>query len=366
MKKFGISVGLALAVGLFAAAGCNFTGAYVSGADLYGGGFASPSEEDLNGGAPQTENGSQNEDNETQDKGTCSARLAVLDAIDVPAAFGVSDAEEWSFALNASGDLAASYGFVLTSELSDSEKLNLEYGAGIGLEDLIGVRSKDNAQGAELFGGGEVSLSLYYRGPYGDSDPASKTFAAGFRHDGDFVAYAGEDGKELKTSLSELKEKIGEAAMTETFERMENAFAVIPEELEKGVSLRFAVEKLIDMGFAAEIDDTDGITLSLRANAGFYTGLINDMFEEFIPAEWLDYIPRVDLGYEKTFFDIELSFDANGRFREYSMSSDVALTASLRVRNVFCAASGLNIGGGLAFTAYEGEVPGYGGAQPEA
>lgn len=284
--------------------------------------------------------------------------LAALDRVNVSAAFGDREAAGWSFALKAEGDMTAAYGFSLTSEISDEEKLNLECGLGVGLQDVFGVRSDDgNDFGFGLFGGGNANLALNYRGPAADSDPVQKSFDVGFRHDGDLVWYAGEGDEETKITLSDLQTQLQDAAVTETFARMERAFAVIPEEIKKGASLRFAVEKLIDLGFTAQIDDTDGIAVSLTANAGFYTDLLNDMLEEFLPAKWLDYLPRADFGYERTFLNIKLAFDENGIFKEYSMSSDVAVTASLEVRNLFYSESTVKVGGGFTLSAYHGEVP---------
>lgn len=251
----------------------------------------------------------------------------------------------------------ASYGFRLTSEISDEDKLNFECGLGIGLDDIFGIRSKEeNTLGVELFGGGKVSLLLNYRGPSKDSEPLQKNFNVGFRHDGDIVWYAGEGESETRISLDEVKEKIETAAMVAASDRMEEAFSVIPEELEKGVSLRFAVEKLMDLGFTVSIDDSDGIAIMLTANEGFYTDLLNDMLEKLIPAKWLNYLPRTDFGYERTVFDIRLAFGENGLFREYSMRSDVALTASLEVRKLFSSESTMKVGGGFSFTAQCGEL----------
>lgn len=351
MKKLGVSIGLALAFGLFTFAGCG------SAVPSTGGTEPPVGEDNVSGnvqGDPEN-GGSQNETD------PLVSPLAVLDTVDVSAAFGAGEAEGWSFALCAAGDLNASYGFLLTSQVSGKEKLNAEFCAGIGLEDLFGIRSSErNALGIDLFGGGKASLSLQARAPKKDSEPLIKSFEVGFRHDGDFIWYTEKGEEESKTSLSGLKDRIENAAMTEAFERMENAFRTIPEEVSKGLSLRLAVEKLIDLGFTVAIDDTDGIKVSIVANAGFYTDLINDLLENFIPSEWLTYLPRADFRYEKTAFEIELAFDERGIFEEYSMSSDVSLAASLEVRGLFVCESSLKLGGGLSFTAYSGEIPGYG------
>ena len=374
MNKFPIAVGLAFIFGLSALAGCAATdgdSAKIKGerdTDLGSSEVVDDFREPQEGNHPEEspkeqpeeipgEKPEENPEEIPEKEYPVVSPLAILDAVDVSAAFGDRDAEGWSFALKGEGDLTASYGFRLTSEISNEEKVNLECGLGIGLEDLFGLRSQDNnASGFGLFGGGEVSLFLNYRGPAEDSDPVSKSLDVGFRHDGDLIWYAGEDESEMQTSLSELKAKVEETAMAETFERMENAFMVIPEELNKGASLRFAVEKLIDLGFTVEIDDSDGVAVTLKAGAGFYTDLLNDMLEEFIPAKWLDYLPRADFGYERTVFNIKLAFGGDGLFKEYSMSSDVALTASLEVRKLFDSESTIKVGGELSFTAQGEEL----------
>lgn len=355
MKRFCIAIGLALVFSLFAFTGCAVKNSAGDGEALAPAGSESDSGDD----SVHEERAPQEEDDIPQEGlAPTVSPLALLDAVNVSAAFGDRSAEGWSFALKAEGDLSTSYGFRLTSEISDEEKLNLECGLGIGLDDLFGIHSgENNTSGVGLFGGGAASLSLNYRGPAEDSEPICKNFDIDFRHDGDLIWYAGKGENETQTSLSEVKEKIDVVLRTETFKGMENAFLTIPEELQKGVSLRLAVEKLIDLGFTAEIDDSDGIAVSLKANAGFYTDLLNDMLEEFIPAKWLAYLPRADFGYERTVFNIRLSFDENGIFQEYSMSSDISLTASLRVRKLFFSESTVKAGGGFSIRAFDGEVP---------
>lgn len=361
MKKFPIAASLAVLFGLSALAGC--AGGDGTSADLEKAPDSYQTElpeekpikkpeekhEELPAEKPAEKPAEQPE--ELPQETPVISPLAILDTVDVADAFGDREAEGWSFALKAAGDLSASYGFRFDSEITDEEKVNLLCSAGVGLDDLFGVRNAENALGFELFGGGNANLSFIYRGPKSDSAPVEKSYDVGFRHDGDFVWYAGEGESETKTSLEDLKAQLEDAMMTETLQEMEQAFLTIPEELQKGMSLRFAVEKLIDLGFTLQIDDTDGLAISLRANAGFYTDLLNDMLEEFLPAKWLNYLPRADFGYERTVFDITLAFDANGIFREYSMSSDVALTASLEVRHLFYTESTVRAGGNFAITA---------------
>ncbi len=365
MRKSAALVGLVLALGLFAFTGC--TAKFSNGEGIADLGPAAEDVHDKNsseqGDNFYEETSSRGETPQGEGEGVASGKtpmaspLALLDTVDVSSAFG-EETDGWSFVIDASGDLNASYGLSLTSEVSGKEKLNIAFGAGLGLEDLFGLRSDlDNALGFGLYGGGSANLFLQYRGPHADSEPVRKDFSVGFRHDGDLIWYAGEGESEREISLSGLKERAEALAMTKTFDRMKAAFAVIPEELGKGVSLRLAVEKLIALGFTAEIDDTEGVSISLKANAGFYTDLINDLLEEFLPAEWLDYLPRLDFGYERTLFNIKLAFDERGIFREYSMSSDVSLTASLEVRNLFICESNIMAEGGLSFTAHHGGLP---------
>lgn len=282
--------------------------------------------------------------------------LAVLDTVEIDSAFGDRTAADWSFALQAEGEIAASYSFLLNSELTDSEKLNLIFGGAVNVGDLLGIRSAEE-EGVGLFGGGNVGLALSYRGPHADDEPLTKDYTVGFRHDGDLVWYAGEGDKKESISLSKLQEKVRSLAALETFERVETAFSTIPEELQKGVSLRLAVEKLIDLGFSVNIDETDGIAVTLQASEAFYTDLLNDMLERFIPAEWLQYLPRADFRFEKTAFRILLSFDKDGMFKEYSMSSDLSLASVLTVRGLFSSTSAIGMSGSFAIRAYDGEIP---------
>ncbi len=359
MKKFGISIGLALVFGLSAFAGCAATGsqedAKVPSAEQEAA-AADGRESAADGDSGLFEEEGRGEETCPQEEAPAISPLAVLETVDVSAAFGDREAEGWSFALKAEGDLTASYALILTG-LGGRERANLECGMRLGLEDVFGLRSEaDSALGLGLFGGGNASVCFRYRGPDADSEPVSKDFEVGFRHDGDLIWYAGEGESADGISLGGLKEKIESVAMAEAYERMAYAFSVIPEELNKGVSLRFAVEKLIDLGFAVEIDTSDGVSISLKAKEGFYTDLLNDFLENFMPLEWVGYFPRLDLGFEKTAFDIRLVFDSAGIFREYSMSSDIALTTSLKALGR-AGKSVLKLGGAFSFTSYSGDIP---------
>lgn len=343
MKKLRFLLAPVLAFGLIAFAGCGIP---------------------AGNAAPQGENGTpQGEEKIPQDPPV--SPLAILDTVDVSAAFGDRAEEGWSFSLQAAGEWNASYGFSLLSEISDEEKVNVEFGCGAGLSDLLGLRSAEDSVDVDLFGGGEANFTLYYRGPKSDSESVSKNLTAGFRHDGDLIWYAEEGEPETSTSLAALKEQIQSAAGMMTFERMQTAATLIPEELEKGVSLRVAVEKLICLGFAVQIDDTDGIAITLQADKGFYTDLLNDLLEELIPAKWLKYIPRADLRYEKTVFNLRLAFDENGLFRAYSMESDVSLTTALEVRGLFGSESTVKAAGAFSLLASDVIVPGS-DASPES
>lgn len=369
MKKTGISIFLALVFGLAALAGCGVPASRGDEAEVPEGGPSvseelpeqtfpeEPPAEEPEGRVPEAEVPKA----EVPDP----AMLALLDTLDVAAALGDRGEEGWSFALKAAGEMKGSYGFSLYSELTDREKLDMRLAAGLGLEDLIGLRSReDGTEGIDLFGGGKASLTLSYRGPKSDSEPVEEALEAGFRHGGDLVWFAGEAGEE-GVPLEALEEELRTRVPVAAFERMERAFSYIPEQVGKGVSLRLAVEDLLELGFSLQIDDSEGLKITLRANEAFYTNLFNDLLEELIPADWLVYLPRLDFGYEKTFFDIVLAFGEDGTFAEYSMSSDVAVSASLEVRGLFVSSSKLTAAGGFSFTAYSGEVPGYGGAPEE-
>lgn len=266
--------------------------------------------------------------------------LAALDSIEISRAFGDTGESGWSFALSSAGTTGATSSFKWISEISGREKFYSELGFEAGLDDKFGLRKGDGATGVDLFGGGNASLALKYTGPKSDSEPLEKTLNAGFEHDGEFILYAGADGEEKQVTLGEIKEKLNTLTQNEALAQIAEAALTVPEGVKKGLSLRLSVEKLTELGFTVEIDDSDGLAVKLIAEKAFFTYLLNDLLEEFLPEDWLPYIPRADFGYKSTDFVIALSFDGNGLFREYSVSGDISLELSLEVRDLFKCESG--------------------------
>lgn len=277
--------------------------------------------------------------------------LAALDKIEISQAFGDTTAEGWSFALRSAGSADAAGSFRWTSQVSGREKFYSELGAGVSLDDTFGIRSGGNASGIDLFGGGNATLALRYTDPKPDFELNEKTFTAGFKHDGGLILYTDADGTEKQVTLGEIKEKLNVLTGNATLKRISEAVETVPENVKKGLSLRLAVEKLIDLGFTFEIDDGDGLTIKLIAKRAFFTDLLNDLLEEFLPEDWLPYIPRADFGYKSTDFEITLAFDGNGLFSEYSISGDIALELSLEVRNLFKCESGFTFESGFSISA---------------
>ncbi len=287
--------------------------------------------------------------------------LALLESVSLETAFGDTAEPSWSYALQIAGALSAEYSFRWTSEISGREKFYAGLAAEASISDTLGVRASDaNPLGFDLFGGGAAGLAFTYTGPGSDSEPVEKNFEAGIRHDGDLVWYAREGEAEKNIDISTISEYLSEAAQLEVYAGIMEAVETIPAELEKGLSLRVGVEKLIDLGFTVEIDDTAGLTVRIVAEKGFFTDLLNDALEEFLPADWLKYIPRADFRYTSTDFDITIAFDENGLFKEYTVKNDVQLGISLEVRGLFLCESTMGTGGTFSVTAYSGEVPGFG------
>lgn len=276
--------------------------------------------------------------------------LAVLEKIDMAQAFGDTAEEGWSYGLKLSGGYDSSYSLRWYSELSEAERYYVLLGGGIVVEDELGVRADaESPLGFDFFGGGNIAVSTRYTGPTSDSEPVEGSYEAGFRHDGDLIWYAGESGEESMTveELSAYAEDLKRGVN----ERILAAAATIPEDIRKGLSLRFAVEDLIDLGFTAEIDDSDGLKIRLTANKGFYTDFLNDMAEELLPGVLLSFLPRIDFRYDETVFDIVLSFGQDGLFREYSVENSVALGLSLELRGLFVCESGYTFKGTGSVTA---------------
>lgn len=290
-----------------------------------------------------------------QEKEPAVSPLAALDKIEIAEAFGNTEESGWSFALTAAGDSGYSHNFKWTSKISGREKFYSELGIGVSIDDTFGMRSAgQGALGVELFGGGNAGLDLKCTVPKSDSDPWVKSFKAGFRHDGDLVLYVDSDGTEHSVTIGEIYNKINDTA-DGSLKSIIGAAETIPDNVKKGLSLRLSVEKLIDLGFSFEIDDSDGLKITLTAEQAFCNVLLNDLLLEFLPDDWVPYIPRADFGYSSTDFVITLAFDANGLFKEYSVYSDVALSLSLEVPALFKCESGIAFKSGFSISAAYGD-----------
>lgn len=341
MKRFAcVCMGILLSAGIFAFAACGEGGSAGSDKDAPLSGLPAEGTQDT-GGTPSG-------------KEPAASPLAALDKIEIGKAFGNTEESGWSFALTAAGNSNYSYDFKWTSEISGREKFYSALALGMSVDDTLGMRSAgQGALGVDLFGGGNAGLDFTYTGPKSDSEPLVKSYSAGFKHDGDLIFYAGADGTERQASISELLQKADDLSDA-TLRHIIAAVRTIPDNVQKGLSLRLAVEKLIDLGFSFTIDDSDGLTITLVAEKAFFTELINDMLFEFLPEDWLPYIPRADLGYRSTDFAIALAFDKNGLYREYSVSGDLSLELSLEVRDLFKCESRFTFGSMLSVSADNG------------
>lgn len=277
--------------------------------------------------------------------------LALLDEVDIPVAFGDDGTEDWSFSLGAEGNFETSYTLQYISEITGKERFYTKLGADLSWEDAIGLRAEpQSALGFSLFGGGSVGVRGSLVAPSSTSGERAIDCNAGFVHDGfnlkligsaDVLPQDAEEGSTDAFLLGELGKFLTERGVFRTF--MDTAEA-IPEGLREG-ELRLAVEKLVSLGFRAEISSEGGLFVRLTAGHAFYTDLLNDMLEEFLPEDWLPYIPRADVRYESTDFSITLAFDEEGIFEEYTVESDCSLQVSLEIRGLFVCSGTLAYGG---------------------
>lgn len=334
MKKFAcVFMGILLSAGIFVFAACgNGSGGSPGGGAVQG----------LPEGTQET------------GKEPADSPLAVLDNIETDKTFGDAEESGWSFALTAAGTSDYSYDFKWTSHISGREKFYSALALGMSVDDTFGMRSAGSGElGVELFGGGNAGLNFTYVGPESDSEPIVKSYGADFTHDGDLILYTGGDGTERQTSVGELAQTADDYS-DETLRHIIAAVRTIPDNVKNGLSLRLAVEKLIDLGFGFTIDDSDGLKITLVAERAFFTELINDMLFEFLPEDWLPYIPRADFGYRTTDFAITLALDQNGLFREYSVSCNLSLELSLDVPDLFKCESGFAFESAFSLSADNG------------
>ena len=285
--------------------------------------------------------------------------LAVLDTVDIPAAFGVRAGEDWSFAFRLTSDYAVEHFGSVHTGMEDTELLSITLGADFQVDYLLGLRaSEERATGFDLFGGGSVGLGLRYIGLTSSAEPIEKRIEAGVYNDADWIYYSRlDDGQEGKFALLELEQRAYDLVQSKALERLATAAKTIPNTLSQGLSLRVGVEKLIELGFRAEIDTSAGLKIRLVGTTALFTDLLNDTVEELLPAEYLLYLPRLDFRYRATEFDVTLAFNENGLFEEYSVYSDVDLSSELRIRGVVSFGSGVRVGGGFSAKAYYDEVP---------
>lgn len=309
--------------------------------------------------APEEEKQSSNVHN----KETIAASpFAALDKIDLKTAFS-NDGGQKSVGLKTNAQIDTEISARLYSELSDSEKFSVTVGAGIFADDLLGVRFSDQtASNATLYGGGSIGVTGRFRGPYSSSGVSEKTLKAEIYHDGEWVFLTTQSGEQTSIAASELGGYLADMAGSATLERVLDAATVLPETAAKGLDLHAGVEKLIDLGFTAQVTETDGVCLRVSAKAGLYTDLFNDAIESVLPAEWLKYLPRIDVRYDSDLIELLLSFDANGTFRSYSLASDVRVEADLRIRGLFSFTSSYSLRGGFTVSACD-ESPAPDGAE---
>lgn len=261
--------------------------------------------------------------------------LAALETIDLETAF-----EGKSGMLALAADFGTGYSFRWTSGVSGREKFFAGLVADIALEDKIGIEEKG------LVGGGNITLGATLQAPSSEDEPLRKEFEAGIVHDGEWVVYSQMNGDEGRISIGDIGAKAEEVsgALSPLYAAVTEIFDTAAE----GGTLRLGVERLLSLGFTAVVDTSDGVRVHLAASKGFFTDLLNDMLERFLPEDWLPYIPRADFRYTSNTFDITLAFDAEGKFEEYTVESNVDLGLSLQIRGLFTAESGMTQAGGFS------------------
>lgn len=267
--------------------------------------------------------------NAVPEMGYAPLPVSLLDDIDVAAAFGDDGTDDWSFAISTRGEMGAEFSLSFISNVTDNEKFHTELSAEAYLTDAIGLKSNpENAVGFDVAGEGAVGVNLGYLGPLSDGERVVKNFEAGLTHDADWLYFKSGDGSEESYALDGIVKTAASELKSEMFSDIVTAAMTVPENLKNGFGLRFAVEKLIDLGFKAEISEEDGVSVRLSATKGYFTDLLNDALYGLLPVDWLDYIPRLDLRYTSDVFDIFLAFDADGVFKEFSVYNDVNINIS--------------------------------------
>lgn len=251
--------------------------------------------------------------------------IAILDTISVPEAFGDDGTDDWSFALQTEAEAGIDLSLGWTSRISGEERFKGTLGGDIYARDLIGIRSDENSPvGADLFGAGAIGVNLRYSGPLPESEVKEKNFEASITHDADWIYADGE-----KISVDSLGGGFAGIDIS-SLSKINEAVTAVPQAIADGFNFKVGVERLIDLGFSAEVETENGISVTLTANHGFYTDLANDFLLGFLPEDWIEYIPRLDVRYTATDFVITLAFDENGLFKQFSVRNDINLEVELK------------------------------------
>lgn len=272
-------------------------------------------------------------------------RLLALDKIDLTKAFGDTTAEDWSFALGFLADMQAKVAFSaedavgnVQSSYSVSADAALEYALGLSAD-------KTAAGGVGIFGSGTAGLSVE-----GDLNGKALAwdFSAAISSDAGKL-YATTESERYEYELSELVERVTQQADAAVLEQLYEAVDAIPTAIKNGFGLRFGVEKLLEIGFVAEVDTSEGTHLTVRATKGLFTTLINELLEAAIPS--ILYMPKMDVEYRSTVFELELDFDEEGKFEKFALNSDVDIGAALRIPYAAVYRGGVELYGGFEISA---------------
>lgn len=271
--------------------------------------------------------------------------LSVLDEIDITKAFGDYTADDWAFAFTATNDTTVKVSASSEDVFGNTKKsYSLSSGAKIGF--TLGLSTdKTSARGVGLFGEGAAELAIAAEA---NGKVFERNFSAAIGAEGG-ILYAVTESASFEYDLFSLAERAENAAEDTGLGRLYKAVEAVPEALANGFGLRFGVEKLIDLGFVVEVDSSDGTKITVRASEALFTDLLNDMLATLV--EEMEYLPRMDLSYRSTVFELELDFDSEDRFERFALRSDVSVGASLKVPLVATYCGGIEVGGGFEIAA---------------
>lgn len=278
--------------------------------------------------------------------------MSLLKNFDIKKAFGNTDDENFSFAMNLNGNLESSYVIDLVTLPANDEIFYSKVKAKLFVDDSLGLRKNEEATlGFDLFGKGVIGLNVGCIIPKSDSEEVQSEFKIGLKHDANWFYILNDKEEPIEQMETiEFKNYLTKKLNNKLMSNMIDTASIIPESLANGLNLNLAVEKLIDLGFSLQIDTSDGLYIHLNASTDLFTDLLNEFIEEILPDSILKYIPRIDLSYEANQFDITLAFDSNGIFKEYTIFSDVDLGFSFAIRNIFECSSHIVNGGSLSVT----------------